>query len=324
MGNVRTGQVIKLDYRKAAVMLMSGFIAVLFFKNSEAASRFVSRGIEVSVTRLIPSLFPFLVVSSLLLSSGLGRLIGKTAGKPLCALLGISGEGACAVLLGFICGFPVGAKCAYSLLGEGKIEKRECERLLAICSIPSPAFVIGVIGEDVLGSRSDGVWLWLICGASVLCVGIFLRLVSPLPTTPTADSTVCVARKNFSTLFTSSVREGAESMLYVCAFVIFFSAFLGALDAVISPFSLPRTARALLFGFFELTSGSLEISALEEGSRFAICALTAGWSGLSVHFQTMAICSGERPSFKPFILSHAARAVIGYLVALLLGGLLFF
>ena len=67
MGNVRTGQVIKLDYRKAAVMLMSGFIALLFFKNSEAASRFVSRGIEVSVTRLIPSLFPFLVVSSLLL-----------------------------------------------------------------------------------------------------------------------------------------------------------------------------------------------------------------------------------------------------------------
>ena len=123
-------RVIKLNQRNFAVMLMSGFIALLFLKNSEAAARFVSRGTEVCLTRLIPSLFPFLVVSSLLLSSGLDRVIGKTLGKPLAALLGISDESACAVILGFICGFPVGAKCACGLLDDGKIEKRECERLL--------------------------------------------------------------------------------------------------------------------------------------------------------------------------------------------------
>ena len=315
MGNTRTRHVVKLDIRKGAVMLMSGFITLLFFKNAEAASRFVSRGIEVCVTRLIPSLFPFLVVSSLLLSSGLDRVIGRSVGKPLSALLGIGDESACAVILGFICGFPVGAKCACGLLREGKIERRECERLLAICSIPSPAFVIEVIGTDILGARSDGVKIWLICAATALGVGIFLRFIDPLSKASYPHATHRHTRKNFGTLLTASVREGAQGMFYVCAFVIFFSAFLGALDAVISPLALGNEERAVLFGFFELTSGSLRITEATEKARFALCALITGWSGLSVHFQTMSICADSNIKFSPYIISHAVRAGIGALIA---------
>ena len=307
--------VLKLDMRRSAVMLMSGFIALLFLKNAEAASLFVSRGIEVCLTRLIPSLFPFLVVSSLLLSSGLDKVIGKTIGKPIAILLGVSDESACAVILGFICGFPVGAKCACGLLGDGKIERRECERILAVCSIPSPAFVISVIGNDILGSSADGVKIWLICAASALGVGVFLRFAAPLSKSPTAHAFLRPSRKSFATLLTSSVREGAQSMLYVCAFVIFFSAFLGALDAVISPLALGREWRAVLFGFFELTSGSLQLTEVAADMRLALCALVTGWSGLSVHFQTISICSESNIKFSPYILSHALRAGIGALIA---------
>ena len=315
MGNTRTRHVIKLDTRKISVMLMSGFIALLFIKNAEAASLFVSRGIEICLTRLIPSLFPFLVVSSLLLSSGLDKVIGKTIGKPIAMLLGVSDESACAVILGFICGFPVGAKCACGLLREGKIERRECERLLAICSVPSPAFVTGVIGEDILGSRADGIKIWLICAATALGVGIFLRFIDPLQKASYPCATPRHTRKNFGTLLTSSVREGAQSMFYVCAFVIFFSSFLGALNTVITPLSLSNDGRAILFGFFELTSGSLQLCEVTSKSRFALCALIAGWSGLSVHFQTMSICANSNIKFSPYIISHAVRAGIGALIA---------
>lgn len=306
------------SFRRAAIILISGFIALLFFKNSDAAAKFVSRGATLCIEKLIPSLFPFLVISSLLVSSGLDKPLGRTLGKPLAIILGISAEGACAVILGFICGFPVGAKCACGLMREGKISRAECERLLAVCSIPSPAFVIGVLGEDILGSRADGYRLWGSCAACALIVGLLLRFISPLPKRSALAPKSEREYKSFGSLLTSAVKDGAKSMLYVCAFVIFFSSFLGALDAVLSPLSLGKTAGAILFGFFELTSGAMRISDTAPDLRFALCALAAGWSGLSVHFQTMAICSDADIKFTLYLISHAVRAVIGLLVSVVL------
>ena len=308
--------------RRAALISACGFIFLLFFKNSEAAAEFVSRGVEICISRLIPSLFPFLVLSSLLVYSGADEVLGRTLGKPLALMLGISSSGACAVILGFLCGFPVGAKCAYGLLGEGKIEKAECQRLLTVCSIPSPAFVVGVLGIDVLGSQKSGWMLWGICVACALGFGIVMRFISPLQKYANDKSTRYTEMQKFSAIFTAAVRDGAKNMLYVCAFVIFFSSFLGTLDAVLSPLALGDTQNAILFGFFELASGAERIAELAPRLRFALCALVAGWSGLSVHFQTMAICSGSDIKFSPYIISHALRAGVGFLVAVVLGCIL--
>lgn len=306
------------DHRRVPLILMSGFITLLFLKNSDAAASFVLRGLEICAKRLIPSLFPFLVVSSLLIYSGLDRYLGKTLCRPLSLVLGVRSEAACAVLLGFICGFPVGARCACGLFDEGRIERQELTRVLTVCSLPSPAFLVSVVGEGMLRSSHAGWKLYGICVLSALAVGIFLRIFAPLsrksPYMPTEQRT---ARRSLSSALTRAVCDGGNSMLSVCAFVVFFSAFLGALEACLSPLDAGEEWRALLFAFFELTSGEARIAALPSPLRFPLCALAAGWAGLSVHFQTMAICGGASVSFAPYILSHAVRALLGFMMALL-------
>jgi sporulation integral membrane protein YlbJ len=309
MGNVRTGQVIQLDYRKAAVMLMSGFIALLFFKNSEAASRFVSRGIEVSVTRLIPSLFPFLVVSSLLLSSGLGRVIGKTAGKPLCALLGISGEGACAVLLGFICGFPVGAKTACQLYERGSITKRECERLIAIANNTGPSFVIEVVGAHFWGCRGMGLTIYL---AQILSSVLLGWITSRKETKPTDPPTIHTSRCDLLQCLTASVTHSARSVVSVCGFIVFFAVVTSLIGQMTATLPIPLAA-PILGAVLEFSTGAAAASDLGGIYGAFLTGFTVSWSGISVFAQCKAFTAPHGISLR---FTAACKAVQGLLTGL--------
>ena len=93
--------------RTLAFCYMSIFITVLFFRNAQAASVWVTEGLELCVTKLIPSLFPFMVVSALLIKSGVGRTVFSVLSRPMRALFGIGADSSCALALGWLCGFPV-------------------------------------------------------------------------------------------------------------------------------------------------------------------------------------------------------------------------
>ena len=56
------------------------FCLLLIFKNGEIASEYIHRGLLLCARSVIPSLFPFMVLSELLIRGGMGeRMIGKIA-----------------------------------------------------------------------------------------------------------------------------------------------------------------------------------------------------------------------------------------------------
>ena len=300
-----------ISKRRLGFCYMSLFIMILFFKNANAASQWISTGLRLCTEKLIPSLFPFMVISSLAVSCGLGDMVTRVLGKPFRFLFGIEGEGAVAVILGWICGFPVGARCACELYTSSKISKDEYSRLLCVCGTPSPAFLISTVGGAMLGSVRSGICLYAISLTSALLLGVVLKYASPLPKekrepTPANDQTssLSVARS-----ITHAVCDSARSMLYVCAFVVFFSAFVGVLRSALSFIALPPVVHSLIFAFFELTSGLSSIIELDTNMTLPLCALAVGWSGMSVHFQTISICSAP-VSFTPYFLAHTARCLI--------------
>ncbi|MBO5203724.1 MAG: hypothetical protein J6B72_03835 [Clostridia bacterium] len=299
-------------------IFMSLFILILFFKSSESAALWVSEGLTLCVRRLIPSLFPFIALSSLIASSGLGTVFGRILRAPFNALFGIGGEGACAVILGWLCGFPVGAKCACELYGDSKLTSAEYKRILCICGTPSPAFLVGTVGEAMLGSQQSGVWLYVLSIVSAAAVGIALRLLGGDASAPQTDvAGICSTSEHvsFARSLTRAISDSAGGMLCICAFVVFFSAFLGVLESSLSFLDLSEASDCLLFSFFELTSGLSRICSSRLPHAFPICALSVGWSGLSVHFQTMAICGDRSPSFSLYILCHLIRALLCFILA---------
>ena len=314
MTKVRTGRSVDASWRANARRLgfcyMGIFLLILFFKNSDAAALWVTEGLRLCVTRLIPSLFPFMVVSSLIVSSGAGAYVCKPIGGISGKLLGTRADGACAVILGWLCGFPVGAKCAGELYDNGRIDREEYNRIVCVSSTPSPAFLIGAVGKGMLGSAAYGVILYGASLISAVAVGVIFKLVSKNKEKSVTASCTDEPKRGMAEIITGAITDSGFGMVSVCAFVVFFSAFLGVMNGALSGFSLPDGVVASIFFIFELTTGVSKIATLDAPYILPLAALAVGWSGLSVHFQTISICAGRGVRLLPYFLAHALRAVI--------------
>ena len=306
------------------------FLFFLLLRNAEFAVRHMSDGLRLCVRTLIPSLFPFMVLAELLVSTKATEPIGRLLPRPLRRLFGVSGDGSCAVLLGLLCGFPIGAKSAATLYREGRIDRSELCHILTFANIPSSAFVISTVGVSLFSDRSFGLWLYGTTLLSSLLTGIVgARLRGKGVADPTTNAprrspvrTDRAAPKSAISCFTGAITSSAVSMLYICAFVVFFSAFVGTLESMLQAFSLPRTVSALCFGFFELTGGVARAAACAPPAAEYLCAFLLGWSGLSVHCQIMSLCADTDVSFRPYLIAKLTQGLLNTLLWLLLRALL--
>ena len=106
----------------------------------------VREGLSLAAVQALPALFPFFVVSGLLVRCDTARLSPLLA-KPLARLYGLPPEAAPALVLGLIGGYPVGATTACALLSEGVLSREAAERVNRFCNCASPGFCIGLVGS---------------------------------------------------------------------------------------------------------------------------------------------------------------------------------
>ncbi len=286
------------------------FCLLLILRNSDLAAEYMSRGLLLCARTVIPSLFPFMVLSELLLRGGFASGVLRFLTVPLQKLLHLSAGGCTALLPGLLCGFPIGARCATLSLERGEITKEECQRVVAISGVPSSAFLISAVGVSLWGNRAFGVALYVTVLASALLTGILFGLVRPVASPPVAMERA-EAQGSSATLLTASVRSATQSILPVCAYVVFFSTLTGTLSSLPLVEDLPHIIHAALTAFLELTSG-MSLAATPENTHPAalLSAAAAGWSGMSVHCQILSVCEGTGISFRSYFLSKALQSLL--------------
>ena len=116
----------------AGLSLIAGAFALLLWP--QESTRAAKDGLMLCYNVILPSLFPFFVLSSLSVDLGFTRLFGRLLEPVMRPLFRISGAGASAFALGCIGGYPVGAKTAVSLYESGQCSRSEAHRLLAFCN----------------------------------------------------------------------------------------------------------------------------------------------------------------------------------------------
>ena len=283
------------------------FLILLLLKNPEIATRCIKSGVALCLGTVVPALFPFMILTELLLSCGFAQWFGKHLGAPIATLFGITKQSAAVVFLGFVCGFPVGARMAVGLYDRNVIDKKECERLLGFCNLPSIAFLVSAVGSSLYQSRRFGILLWICCMTSAALVGICTRKKEA----PMGKASPCTEPTIDISSVTLAIASASTAMISVCAYILFFGTVLGCMSHVLDRFGAPPIIRVLLYGFCEMTSGVSAAAALEPKTISAVlCALAVGWSGLSVHLQLMTLCDGRQLSYRPYFIERMAQAVI--------------
>lgn len=281
------------------------FLAILFIKNAPLASFYTKKGLEACFLTIIPSLFPLMVVSDALLELGFFEIIGRLQGNLGKKFFGISKDGFNAVLSGLILGFPVGARSLISLYDEGKISKNELTRTLGFSGIPSFAFLTSAVGASIFGSFKFGFFLYLSAIFSALITGIVFK--KGKSTTNEVIQYKASIRKPLSKIITSAISASASATVILCAYVVFFSTVVECLS---NSTAIDETKKAIIGSFLELSTGTLNSGVVGGSLGATICGASIGWSGLSVHFQTMSLCDGRITKYNTYLLEKAMQGII--------------
>ena len=263
---------------KRSLCLLIGFLSViLLFSNSEAVQQGIFDGGKICLDVLLPSIFPFMIVTSFLSLSGALSLPGKLL-QPLFGILGAEKPLAEVWLSSFIGGYPTGAHTLSVMVQQGLLPRKQAERFLRCCVNPGPAFLVLAVGQGMLGSRHIGFLLLLsqLVSSILLCA-----LLCRKNRDSQVDMTV-KQPKSISDAFVTAVSGSSGAMINIFAYVLVFAVLLSLLNSYDKRIILVAAS-------FEVTLGCATAAQLGGKAGLLLTAFFIGFGGFSVGFQALSL-----------------------------------
>ncbi len=283
------------------LLIITGILLTL---NSEQTVITVKKCIEACTDSLIPSLFCFMVFSSLLIKSGYGEEIAYPLHFIFKRIIKMDGKLFSAFLLSQIGGYPVGIKLLNTIISQNKSYCEKAQKYAFLFYGSGPAFVVGLVGIGVYKSVEAGLIIFACCVAANLITAAVItgkefvdKAHIPLPDLKLSDITNCIVNSG-KALF--------EISLYIILFNC-LSSLLFSLSCFIPPISYIDAD--FLKSMWEITN----IKSANALLPLPLAAFSVSFGGICVIFQVKALAE-FRISFWRFVL---LRAVVGTLSAIL-------
>ncbi|MDY3917828.1 MAG: hypothetical protein SOZ59_02355 [Candidatus Limivivens sp.] len=290
-------------------LLAAGIFCFLFTHPAHglAAARY---GLTLWFDTLVPTLLPFLMISGFCIQSGLLEQLSFVTEKFPDRLRKLSPGGTFALIAGFLCGFPTGAKILGDLRRNGRISLPEAQCLLHFCNNASPGFVFTYLIHEKLGLSNQILpILLLIYGIPLFCCGF--SLLRALPTV----TKECNAKKASSPQITfglldACIYDACITILKLGGYIILFSILTEMLTCL--PFFTAKSC-AVLTAVLELTSGIDRISDAFEmpWAILAAVPLTV-FGGLCTFAQTISVLKGSGLNAGTYLRARAGMSLLAF------------
>lgn len=278
----------------------------------------VTQSIFYCLGTLVPSLFPFLVLSSFCVRAKVlqGRAAMSTVGWVVEHLFYLPRESAAAVLLGLIGGYPTGGKGAALLHEDGVLSKEQAGRMLLFCVSPGLAFTVTYLGGAVLQNTRLGWRLFFSITLAAVLLGVLTARLSGYMPLPAQQKVPKTAPQNVLSL---AIADASKGVLTMCACIVLFSALTALLHAsgifqlcctALSRLRVltPMEAAVVLSFLWEVTGGTGAAQTLQVGAVFY--AFGAGFGGLCVLLQVLSCFSKRVISLPKFFFARLSHGLL--------------
>lgn len=297
---------------KLTLILLFCFLALILCFPKLALDGSVT-GLLLWFHTILPTLLPFIILTSLLIKINAIFSLTKYIYPLFHKLFKVSHYGSYAMLCGFLCGYPMGAKTTAELLKSRKISEKEAQKLLCVCNLVSPAFFINYVIYQTLDCANKTAPLLLILYAAPLLYAFFSRSC-PLPQETKKQDARCL-RLTFQML-DDSIMDGFETITRLGGYIILFAIIAKIATAFLHTVAIFDT---ILIGLIELTNGILQ---LQENDLPLVCSLPCaiflcsfgGFSGIA---QTKSMIQGTSLSIKQYVMAKIKLSLFSLLLALL-------
>lgn len=273
-----------------------------------------SYGLLLWFRHVLPTLLPYMVLINILIRTPALHWICHITSPFLCPLLGTSYYGTFAVLTGFLCGYPMGAKTASDLLDTQKISRSEASYLLSFCNNTSPAFILSYVVAQNMKERNLCIPFFLILTFTPLMLSFIFRLFYRLPESSCSFPQVTPGSfSNPSESISDSfldrcILNAFESVTKVGGYMMMFSVLIQLLASV-----LPNTIFSLLlYSSLEISTGIrlLFSSALYTTEKIILCAFLTSFGGWCCIAQTYSMISSSQLPILPYITAKLVTALV--------------
>lgn len=292
----------------SAIQLLFLFLlAISILRAPAKACSYSALALQLWFEKMIPSLFPFMVLSGLIVRLEFGKAVSAPIYPLTRRLYRISKTMSATLLLGFFFGFPLGAKTVAEQYGFGQLSKTQAEYLLSFCNNIGPVYLLS-FALPLLGLSDDGRYLLL--RSSILCAFLGIPLLYGLILRYTiyrsADFSIERQRKSSPAPKSSFIPALDESVTSACAaitrlggYMIFF--IVCNLLFAHTPFA------AFLSPILEITSG---LSLAKDILSPALFMTMLAFGGLSCFAQTYTCIRETDLSFGKYCLHKLIQTAI--------------
>ncbi len=304
---------MKKSITKYCIIFLLLLIFISIFNMSDKLVTIIKSSCTIWLYNLVPSMFPFFILTDLLVNYGFIDILAFLFKKPIKFLFNVSENASFVIFFSLLTGFPSSAKYCKSLLENDLISLEDANKIICFTHFSNPLFIINVIGIIILNSQKLGIFILISHYLSNIIIGILLRNKP----TKNIDRQNSLTTKPLANVLTESFLNSFNSLLIVLGSLITFQ----LLTAIIYNYiPLNQNLKVVIGSFLEITQGLFALKNLNIAINIKalIASSIISFGGICIHMQVNSILHCSEIKYKRYLLCRALQAIISPIIMFIL------
>lgn len=280
--------------KKRLPLIVLIIIVVCIIFQNKAVTYNIGDAITLWKNKIFPSLFPFMILSSLLVNYGFLNLTNKFVGPLMRKLFNLSENTSYVFVMSLLSGFPSSSMYAKELYQNNIITKEETFKIVLFTHFSNPIFIFAMISKKPL-------LVLTVHYLTNVLIGILIR-----------DRNVKVGKnkyqelipENFFVVFSKAIKKSIENLLYILGVIVFFFMLSTILNNPLANIVL------------ELSQGLNFINVYFSNPQLiaSLSAFLLSFGGFSVHMQTYGILSELNFPYLKYLKTRLFHALLSFVL----------
>ena len=292
-------------------------VSTLFFSNEIINS--VLLGIKIWKENVFTTLFPYFIISDLLINYGFIELLSFLIEKIVFKLFFLPGNASFIIVISMLSGCPSNAKYIKETLDSNNINNNQAQFLLSFTHFPNPLFILGFVGNNIFNNKKIGIIILISIILGNFIIGVFTKkkenyVIKKTSLNDTLQNIYLKTKSNnFVALLSNSIIKNINILLLLLGIIIIFYILTTILFSISN---LNFFQKTIISGFLEMTQGIKIVKTLEVPIILKIILVTSflSFGGLSIHMQVMSILSRNNIKYRYYLLSRIAHIFISNII----------
>lgn len=303
----------KQNLKRKGLVLCTVFLVLFFLLFPRTVGAGAKEGLELWFHTVLPALMPFMMISGFMMKERITEPLNRLFGPVLSVLFSIPYRMCYPVVVGFLSGFPVGAKVTGQMYRNGEISKEEAEYLISFCNNASPMFLISFIGVECLHLRVPAeIFVFILFSAWVS--SFYSRRKYHI----SKNGKTCVprqaARPGIVEALDESIMDSFVTMTKIGGYILLFSILI---RAILEFVPVDHSLKYIIIGCLEITAGGKVFSGISfvPWLKYSIFVGLCAFGGISSMFQTASVLRQTGLSMAGYVGAKCRQGFVAFVLS---------